>query len=488
MVGDVVAGRYELEELVGTGGMSSVYRAHDRLLERRVALKILHGSLATDEETVQRFRSEARSAAKLSHPNIVAVIDRGEDGGHQFIVYEYIAGENLKGLVERDGPLPLRRALELAIETGRGLAFAHGHGLIHRDVKPQNVLLNGDGTAKVTDFGIARSLDVAHGLTQTGTILGTSNYIAPEQAKGEAVGEGSDVYALGVVIFELLTGEVPFPAENVVRAAMRHVNDPVPSVLERRPEVPLRLAHAVERALAKEPEGRFRTMADFVSELEACLTGLGEDASHDLTTIVRAPVVPVSRHAATEIRAPAGPAPGEPAPSPRRRRSRRPLLAVLVLLVLAGAAAAAYLLLRDTSSSSGGGQIVRLDGVASYDPEGTDGEHDEDVARATDGDPSTYWPTETYESFGKSGVGLVLDAGEEARPEALTVRTSTPGFTARIDAGSSPDGPFEPISGEQTVQASTRFELDGNAARYFVVWITALPEGVARVSEVTARG
>ena len=162
--------------------MSSVYRAHDELLDRKVALKILHSHYSEDEEYVERFRREARSVARLSHPNIVTVIDRGEEDGRQFIVFEYVPGENLKELVDRSGALPVRRALELALQVARGLAFAHDQGLVHRDVKPQNVLLNGEGEAKVTDFGIARSLDVEHGMTQTGTVLGTSNYIAPEQA------------------------------------------------------------------------------------------------------------------------------------------------------------------------------------------------------------------------------------------------------------------------------------------------------------------
>src|ERR1700746_3661201 len=183
MVGEVVAERYELEELVGTGGMSSVYRARDTLLERHVALKILHDRYTTDEEFVERFKREARSVAQLSHPNVVTVIARGQDGDHQYIVFEYIDGENLKELLVRSGRLEVRDALELGLQIARALAFAHEQGLVHRDVKPQNVLLNGDGRAKVTDFGIARALDV-DGVTQVGTVLGTSDYIAPEQASG----------------------------------------------------------------------------------------------------------------------------------------------------------------------------------------------------------------------------------------------------------------------------------------------------------------
>src|SRR5690349_22764886 len=208
---ELIAERYELVELVGTGGMSSVYKAHDRLLERNVALKVLHPHYGEDGEYVERFRREARAVAQLSHPNIVTVIDRGADDGRQYIVFEYVDGENLKQLLTRTGPLPIRRAIKLGLETAEALAFAHTHGLVHRDVKPQNVLLTPEGEAKVTDFGIARSLDVEHGVTQTGTVLGTSNYISPEQAGGKPVTPATDVYSLGVVLFELLTGDVPFP-------------------------------------------------------------------------------------------------------------------------------------------------------------------------------------------------------------------------------------------------------------------------------------
>src|SRR5215212_3549984 len=276
MVGKVFSDRYELEELLGTGGMSSVFRAHDRLLDRKVALKVLHQQYGDDEEYVERFRREARAVAALSHPNIVTVIDRGEHEGRQFIVFEYVPGENLKALIQRRGPAPVSTALELAMQVARGLSFAHQQGLIHRDVKPQNVLMNGDGQAKVTDFGIARSLDVQHGMTQTGTVLGTSDYIAPEQAQGHRVDEHTDVYSLGVVLYELLTGEVPFPGENFVAVAMRHINEPPPPIRDRRPDVSPRLEAAVHRAMAKDPRDRFQTMAALADEMEACLAEVAD--------------------------------------------------------------------------------------------------------------------------------------------------------------------------------------------------------------------
>jgi len=195
-------------------------------------------------EYLERFRREARAVARLSHPNIVTVIDRGDDGGRQYIVFEHVEGENLKELVTRTGRLPPRRALELVIPVADGLAFAHERGLVHRDVKPQNVLLSSEGEIKVTDFGIARSLDVEHGVTQTGTVLGTSEYLAPEQASGEPVSPATDEYSLGVVLWELLTGEVPFTGENFVAVALRHVNEPPPSLREQRPDLSPRLAAA----------------------------------------------------------------------------------------------------------------------------------------------------------------------------------------------------------------------------------------------------
>jgi eukaryotic-like serine/threonine-protein kinase len=475
MVGEVIAGRFELEELVGTGGMSSVYRARDALLERRVALKILHDYHGADEETTERFRREARAAAQLSHPNIVTVIDRGEDEGRQYIVFEYVEGETLKDLIERTGALPIRRALELAIEIGSGLAFAHRHGLVHRDVKPQNVLLNGDGTAKVTDFGIARSLDVEHGVTQTGTVLGTSNYIAPEQASGQPVNAQTDVYSLGVVLFELLTGEVPFPGENFVAVAMRHVHEEPPSVLERRPETPLRVVGVVERALEKDPRDRFVSMEEFVAELRTCLAALGDEGDRDATLIVPSPVVREGRpHRA------------------RQRRSAWPVVVLLLGLALIAATFAAVILTETNvpvvgDAGSAPSASVKLRGVASWDPQGDDREeHPEDVGLAADGDDATYWPTSTYENFSalKEGVGIVLQASGE--PSELTVTTDTPGFTAEIRAGPSASGPFDTVvSPGQRVNESTTFELRGEPARFYVVWITDL-DGRAHINEVTA--
>jgi eukaryotic-like serine/threonine-protein kinase len=478
---DRIADRYDLEEVVGSGGMSAVYRAHDTLLERNVALKILHEHFTDDEEYVARFRHEARTVARLSHPNIVTVIDRGEDAGRQFIVFEYIDGENLKEFLERTGPLPVRRALELAIEIAHALAFAHQHGLVHRDVKPQNVLLNGDGRAKVTDFGIARSLDVERGMTQTGTVLGTSNYIAPEQASGRPVDAHTDVYSLGVVLFELLTGEVPFPGENFVAVAMKHINEQPPSLVEKRPDVPLRLAAAVDRALEKDPHERFPTMDDFAAELDACLAELG-DPDADATFIVRTPVV---RDGAVHR--------GRAA----RRRSWWPLVVALIGAAAVAAVVVGVLALggsngKHAGATGGGtGAPVHVTAVKDFDPYAGDGEHPELVKYATDGNTDTFWKTQQYQSgLGKAGVGIVIDAHRSMGLKRVTVTTDTPGFTAQIRTVSSPDAsaPGPADSDQRSVNGTTAFPLFGKSSRYFVVWITSLGSNdVAHLNEVKAR-
>jgi eukaryotic-like serine/threonine-protein kinase len=474
MVGQVIADRYELKDVVGTGGMSSVFCAHDTLLERDVALKLLHEHHSRDEDYVQRFRHEARAVAQLSHPSIVTVIDRGEDGGRQFIVFELVDGQNLKQLVEA-GPLSVRRTLELGSQVARALAFAHAQGLVHRDVKPQNVLITDDGRPKVTDFGIARSLD-AVGLTQTGTVLGTSHYIAPEQARGERVDTKTDVYAFGVVLFEMLTGAVPYDGESFLAVAMQHVNAPVPSVLERRPDCPLRLAALVERCMAKEPTER-PAMEDCVRELDAALADLDARPDGDATMIVPAP------ESLRRTR------------RPRVKRTRWPLAVALVALIAVAAAAALFAFGGDGDGGGpGSGTAVPLRAVASYDPDGDGVERDDLVPLATDGNPGTYWSTEGYDDFAatKPGVGLVLDAGADGNVEGLVVRSDTPGFTAEVKTGNSPTSFDRTVAGAKTAAGTTTWQLDGADGRYLLLWITSVAQGTdgrgrAHVNEVTAR-
>ena len=479
MVGELIAERYELQELVGTGGMSSVYRAHDRLLERTVALKVLHERFLSDEEHVERFKHEARAVAQLSHPNIVTVIDRGERDGHQFIVFEYVDGENLKELVVREAPLAVDDSVRLVLQIARALAFAHQHGLVHRDVKPQNVLLPEDGEVKVTDFGIARSLDVQGGITQTGTVMGTSDYIAPEQARGAKATAQTDVYALGIVLYELLTGEVPFSGDNFVAVAMRHVSEPPPSVLERRPDCPVRVDLAIQRAMAKDPADRFASMDELCAELEACLAELDGRDGEGATMIV--PPQPRPRRA-----------------RPQRERRRFPGgIALIVLLAALLVAGGAYLLLSNDSAkkalhvSSAASKPVQLQGLTAYDPEGDGSEHAEEAHFATDHNAGTSWDTEHYNNFAKGGVGLVLQAPRAVALSKMTVNSIGSDFDAEIKAGNASGGPYTDVSGDfQPVGRRKTFSVDthGRKYRYYLVWLK-LPfaGGRAQISEVTAK-
>ena len=431
MVGESLAGRYELEEVVGIGGMSHVYRARDHDLDRTVAVKVLDDRLAVDDEAVSRFQREARMAAGLAHENIVTVIDRGDDDGRPFIVFEYFAGTTLKQLVRANGPLPIDHALGLAIQVARGLAFAHASGFIHRDVKPQNVLVDRKGRAKLTDFGIARSLEAAESATITGTVLGSADYIPPEQAQASPVDERSDVYSLGVVLYELLTGELPFRGESFVAVAMQHINEPPPLLRERRPETPPRLEAAISRALAKSPAHRFATMDAFTRELEACSgEPVDEDGDGGRTLVI--------------------PPPGR---AMRRPRWRWVLAASVPVGIAFGILA---LVVAPGSKRPIGAGVpkavaavivpVRLRAAAPYDPAPGDGVEDNSrLALATDSSLSTAWSTEWYASprFGglKPGVGIVLDAGRPVALRSVTVASDTPGFTGVIETAAAEHGP-----------------------------------------------
>src|ERR1700726_3645959 len=251
VLGTLIGGRYRLEAQIGRGGMSPVYRAFDIVLERPVAIKLMHREIAADSDQLERFRREARSVAQLNHPHVVTVIDAGEepsgDGQHSgegcpYIVLEYIT--------RREGPLDIPQALAYAIEIARALGAAHERQIVHRDVKPHNILIGEEGGAKITDFGIARTL-TEEGLTMAGRVLGTTDYVSPEQALGHPVSGQSDLSSLGVVLFEMLTGGVPFHGETPVAVAMKHVREDPPDVQMRRPELSAATAAVLDRAMAK---------------------------------------------------------------------------------------------------------------------------------------------------------------------------------------------------------------------------------------------
>jgi beta-lactam-binding protein with PASTA domain/tRNA A-37 threonylcarbamoyl transferase component Bud32 len=263
----ILSGRYELSHLVARGGMAEVYRAHDRLLDRPVALKILFPELSVDRAFVERFRREAQAAANLSHPNIVPVFDWGEDNGTYFIVMEFIDGRALSSILRTAGPMHPDRAAEIGADVAQALAYAHRHGVIHRDVKPGNVLITEDGIVKVTDFGIARAINTEESLTQTGAVMGTATYFSPEQAEGMGVDARSDIYSLGVVLFEMVTGRPPFMGDTPVAVASKHVRENPPTPRDINPAGPPDLEAIILKCLAKSPEYRYATGDDLRVDL-----------------------------------------------------------------------------------------------------------------------------------------------------------------------------------------------------------------------------
>jgi beta-lactam-binding protein with PASTA domain len=331
-----VDNRYRIVEPLGNGGMAEVYLAHDDILDRDVALKVMSGRYAGDEEFVERFKREAQSAAALSHPNIVSIFDRGasEDGTY-YIAMEYLPGGTLKDHITKRGALPPRTAAAVALQIAEALCAAHERGVIHRDIKPHNILITESGDVKVTDFGIARAASSST-MTRTGSILGTAHYISPEQAMGEPVGPASDLYSLGVVLYEMLTGELPFDAETPLGIAMKHVSGHLRPPKEVNPQVPEGINAITVRLLAKDPLDRYTSDAELIEDLERFLAGLEPS---DTTTEMLTKIMP------TVATARVGPPP-PPTKVSRREKKRRgglPLiLAILALLLLTPLAWAGY--------------------------------------------------------------------------------------------------------------------------------------------------
>ena len=341
--------RYELGRQLGAGGMARVFLAHDRLLDREVAVKVLFDRYAADPSFVERFRREASAAAGLNHPNIVAVYDRGEADDSYYIVMEYLAGPDLKEVIRRRAPLPPGEAVDYALQILAALGAAHRRDVVHRDVKPQNVMVAEDGHLKVTDFGIARA-GAQTEMTEVGSVIGTAQYLSPEQARGDDVTAASDCYAVGIVLYEMLTGRVPFDGDRPMTVAMKQVNEPPvpPRIYE--PAVPLELDAVVVKALAKRPGDRYRTAEEFRGAL-LDLRGELEGGTAMTRAFAAAPAT-----AATRVMPPSAPPPPPPprtartrvAPippdEPRRRSRALPILLWLLALVVIGGIATAYLL------------------------------------------------------------------------------------------------------------------------------------------------
>lgn len=327
MNGKKLGGRYKLIEKIGSGGMADVYLATDETLGRKVAIKLLHPQYAHEENFIARFRREAQSAANLSHPNIVSVYDWGAEGSTYYLVMEHLTGRTLKELINESAPLSETTIVDIGRKIASALAFAHRNGIVHRDIKPQNIIITGDNAVKVTDFGIARSISST--MTQTGSIMGTAQYLSPEQAQGGSVSSASDIYSLGIVLYEMATGRVPFTGDSAVAVALKHVHEAPKPPRELNPELSVPLNSAILRAIAKHPSDRYASAEELDQDLLRCSQGLpvahvqpgGEE-----TVIIPRPRLPLPEEAAP---------PRRPVRPERKGRWQIPVLIGAILLALA---------------------------------------------------------------------------------------------------------------------------------------------------------
>jgi tRNA A-37 threonylcarbamoyl transferase component Bud32 len=497
--GRVLGGRYRLDRELARGGMAAVWIAEDPLLSRRVAVKLLHPQLAVDDALRTRFRNEAIAAAKLTHPGIVATYDTGDDDGLAYIVMELVEGKTLRRVIDQDGKLPVGQAVEITSQVADALEHAHRQGLVHRDIKPANVLVQPDGRVKVTDFGIAKAAG-GDDLTRTGTVVGTARYLAPEQVNGSPVDGRADVYALGLLLYEMLAGKPPFGGDNDMATAVARLTNAPEPVGAARPEVPRALEDVVARSLARDPEYRYQSAQQF----KDALTAGADNSSGPLTAPIPTPVPP-RRPPAPPVAADGGgrgeaptreaarPAPPRPAPPPRGTRWWPWLLLILLLLAVGGIVAYAVAnLTSDDSKGGGGGRAPASSGgsalpivrAAAFDPPpGDGGAHDSEVPRANDPHPGTVWQTDRYNNrdFGnaKSGVGIWLQLDAPHDVATVTVTTVEAGWSAQIfvadQPGDSLDAWGQPRASGDDLPATHPFQLNGARGQYVLLWCTRLP-------------
>jgi hypothetical protein len=518
VAGRLLAGRYRLERPVASGGMAQVWEAADQTLARRVAVKILHGHLARDASFVQRFRAEAVAAARLSHPSIVSVYDTVSVDGLEAIVMELVVGTTVRADLDEHGPLKLPAVLAIGAQVADALGAAHASGLVHRDVKPANILLAADGRVLVADFGIAKAAE-GNDLTTAGAMVGTAKYLAPEQVEGGAIDGRADLYALAIVLYEALTGVAPFVADTDAATALARLHrDPTP-LRQLRPEVPEAVAAVIHQAMQRSPSDRFAT----ASAMRTALLAAGAEPAR--APAVAAAAAANAEHpgtpppgAAAPARLPVGPPPPPPPPprppadahpfapapadAPAGRVRRRRVLPWVAAVAVVGAIAAAL------ASSGGGGSdgaaptgddAVPIAAVETFDPQGDQVEHEDEVGGAVDDDPATAWTSETYRDpvamAGKDGVGLVLRLDGSATVAEVDVQTPEGGWHAQVYVGSG-DPPTDlagwgpPVTSVADADAGTvRLSFDEVDADRVLLWFTQVPpSGAVAVSRVTVRG
>jgi eukaryotic-like serine/threonine-protein kinase len=457
--------------------MATVWEADDKVLARRVAIKVLHPHLAGDDGFRTRFRREAVAAARLAHPNIVTTYDTGRDAEVAYIVMELVQGTTLARLLKASGPLPVAQAIDVAAQVADALACAHTHGVVHRDVKPANILLREDGHVKVADFGIAKA-GAGHDLTRTGVVMGTAKYLSPEQVSGNPADAGSDIYALGIVLYEMLCGAPPFVGDTELSTAVARLTAAPGSLRDRRQDVPRGLEAIVLRSLARDPAARFRS----AEEMRASLLTIDADNA-DATP-------PAGLSLAT---------------TPARPSVPRPLLV--------GVAAAALLLLSvaalvragsggdrpdDSRTKPGlaapaGGALAEPQALpaTSFDPAGDREENQPTAANVADGDPATVWKSDRYnDNFPKlkPGVGIYVDLGRKQKIGSVRLAASA-GHVASVFVADRPSPDLAGWGKPRAAGGSGAFDLGGVDGRYVLVWFTSLPavDGgyKVEVSEIT---
>lgn len=483
----VLGGRYRMIRPIASGAMAEVWEGQDQTLGRAVAIKVLHSHLARDQSFLERFRREAIAAARLAHPNVVATYDTGADGNVAFIVMELVHGRTLRQVLSDEGPMNPRRVVEIGAQVADALDYAHRAGIIHRDVKPANILLCDDGRAKVADFGIAKAAIEAfenaagagggpagagaHDLTQSGAIVGTAKYLSPEQVNGQAVDGRSDVYALGVVLYEILCGRAPFSGDTDVAVALQHLSAAPLPPRQVRAGIPRSLESVVLRAMAKRPDDRYAT----AGQLQTALLSV------DLRADDVDPMVTRQR----EITPPSG--------VPKFRDSERSWLVPVVLIVILAVTLGVVGVLFARSDTGqelldlpGGGtskaQPVQVADASAFDPQGDRREHDGDLANLTDDDPATMWTTEQYNSrqFGgiKDGVGFVLQLDRSQKLKELHVSSPSQGWSASVyvadSAGDRLDQWGDPVASKDGIDGDATFDLKSHQGAAVLVWITTL--------------
>lgn len=495
-----LAGRYQLEEPIASGGAAVVWRAFDDVLSRSVAIKLLHPHLAGDPTTVERFRLESINAARLTHTNVVQIYDTGLENDIVYLVMEFIDGPSLRDIIKDRGALDPHVVAALGEQVAAALGEAHMNGVVHRDVKPANILLTTDGVAKVTDFGIAKALSGNQAtLTSPGTVVGTAAYVAPEQLEGTDVDARADVYALGVVLYECLTGKPAFQGDTpTATAAARLTQDLIPP-RQVRADVPRGLDDVITRATRRDRDLRFGDGTAMAMALQPLVRSKPSDVTASLLT---EPDTPRRRVEGRTVADPGG--------TPRReagrgRYGRRLAAAFLGGLLLAVVGFFATQALRSEQAApsvqEGGYPIVD---AGDFDPHGGDGENPADVELAFDRDPATGWATEPYRSplstLGKPGVGLWFDLGEATDVRTISLRFADEGASVEIYTRSQPpdftnetEEAWQRIGGKDDLGAQDSIGVESPPRRYWLVWITGLPspqDGVhqAHLNEVRFLG